>query len=111
MKLELFNNNLKIKLACISISNHAFERIKEKCPLIGEYNVIKWIYKQTLKAKDIIEYYEDNGEVIRAVYKIPYNMRLNMALVVDKDYHIVTLYFNNKYDNHATLNKDLYEKK
>lgn len=57
---------------------------------------------------DPFEVYVNNGKVIKAVFKSSYNKTQDIIFVLS-DKKVVTFYLNGKFDNHVTLNGELYE--
>lgn len=48
------------------------------------------------------------GKVLKVVYRVPYNAVYDLVLAVLPNGFVKTVWLNGKYDNHATLNKNLY---
>lgn len=66
--------------------------------------------KDLLKGGRIIEYYVDNNQVIKAVFRCKYNNVYDICYVVKPNGFIVTAWLNNSNDEHHTLDHSLYEK-
>lgn len=107
-KLQKFNDNMNIK--SFSFSSHCLENIKYRA--IDLTKVLEYIKNDVeFNKEDIFEYYKDNIEEIeKACYRIEYDNKNDLILVMGKDKKIITIYFNEKEDNHETLKKELYNK-
>lgn len=87
---------------------HALENIKQReLNIEGVLRHIKTIKFEKDKA---FEYYKKGNKIEKAVFRFPFDVGRDVCVVVDKDKTLVTLYMNNKNDEHITLNKSIYTK-
>ena len=87
-------------------TNHAYENLKTRFNLLDILQFLKdSIY---FKYEDIFEYYVEDNKIIKVCYKIPYNQYKDLIIVLGHDKTIITIYTNNKMDNHKTLKNELY---
>lgn len=85
---------------------HSFERIKEKAQDVEKVGL--FLKGLELTKESAFEYYEENGRIIKAVFRLPYNSEKALILVVSDTKNIVTVYLNNIKDNHKTLDPKKY---
>jgi len=102
---EKFNGTKKL-----GRTTHAFHRLNQRFDYISILNHLA--NKVMFKVEDIFEIYVDNGVIQKVIYRIDYKVNSyesqDLILVLTKDKAIVTLYLNDKGDNHLTLKKKLY---
>jgi len=104
-KLDIFCQNLTVQ--GWSFSTHAIERIKDNGKLSDILNVIK---DYEFDYQDIFEYYYDNGNIDRAVFRIDYTSQYDIIFVVSSEKNLITVYLNDTNDKHFTLNINQYQK-
>ena len=98
---DSFNNNKKF-----NHTNHAFFNLKNR---FDYHSILEFLAnKITFKIEDIFEYYIEDDKIIKLCYKMPYNEGQDLIIVLSDKKAIVTLYINNKGDNHKTLKNELY---
>jgi len=89
-------------------SAHAIDNLKYRAYNIKD--ILIYIKDLQLDYKDIFEYYKDNGNIQKAVYRVDYKGLYDLCLVISDNKMLVTIYINVKNDNHDTLDKNLYVK-
>jgi len=89
-------------------TEHCIDNIIQRAGNIE--NVLRFIKGMQLNAQNVFEYYMDGGAVERAVYRVKYSENVDLIVVVGTSKHIITIYFNDGEDNHATLNSAQYER-
>ena len=105
-ELKIFNDSLNI--ASWQYSRHALDRIKEQLEYKDIQTILKNLVEHKLNENNIFEYYEENGIIKRACYRIESGKYKHIILVISDDKTLITIYSNNAGDNHITLNKSLY---
>lgn len=87
-------------------TNHSFERIKER----GNIEAIGYCLRDCrLNEGQIFEYYIGyEGKIEKAVFRIEFDRTKDLIIVLNKDKVIITVYLNNKIDNHSTLDPKKY---
>lgn len=89
-------------------TGHCLDRVNESLrsleKLIGYIKTVKLGYDM------IFEYYVSEYNIVKILYRIPYNKYQDIIMVLTSDKTIVTVYYNDIGDNHSTLDKSLYEK-
>jgi hypothetical protein len=86
-------------------SEHSFDRFNERLELsqIGD------IFKQlSFNYSDLFEYYKEGQEIIKLCFRISLNSQKDIIFILNSEKLIVTVYLNNKGDNHFTLNPKNY---
>lgn len=87
-------------------SNHAIYQLKTRFDFLNILQFLKdMVY---FKQGNIFEYYIKNDNIAKICYKIRYNEGQDLIIVLSDKKSIITLYINNKGDNHKTLKKELY---
>jgi hypothetical protein len=88
-------------------SRHCLDNIKFR--VIDIKGLLLFIKGLKLSASDIFEYYIDdiNKNIIKACYRIPY-LGNDIIIVLGDKKQIITIYLNDKNDNHITLKKGIY---
>lgn len=87
-------------------TTHANDNFKNRFDYMNILQFLKdSIY---FKYEDVFEYYIDNDKIVKACFKIHYNEFKDLIIVLSDSKAIVTLYLNNKGDNHSTLKHELY---
>lgn len=86
---------------------HSIDNIKSRWYNISD--ILSFINKTILKEKDIFEVYIFDNKIIKACYRIKYNS-YDIILVLNDNKKIITIYMNNKDDEHITLNRSLYQR-
>ena len=104
-KLRELNNKLNIKAWKYSV--HALENVKYRIADIE--NMLNFIKNITLEENQIFEYYKLYNNIEKLCYRIAYDNTFDIVLVLSNDKSIITIYLNNKDDNHDTLKKELYQ--
>ena len=88
------------------LSKHSFDRIIEKSENVS---VIGYFIKDlVLKEAYLFEYYKENDIITKLVFRIPFDNENDIILVLNDYKEIVTVYYNNKEDNHRTLDNKIY---
>jgi len=105
---ELKNFNDDILKKQFSYSKHCLDNLKYR--FINNKEVLLYIKNCTLNYADIFEYYKENNIIIKACYRINYKNNLDFIIVIDKNKTIITIYLNNKTDEHETLKQEIYNK-
>jgi hypothetical protein len=103
---ELVKVNNYINKLPYKFTAHFKKRLKR-----GNINNILYFIKDIiLNYNNIIEYYynTDTKQICKIVYRMQYNNYNDIILVLSNSKAIITIYFNNIYDKHDTLKKDLY---
>lgn len=108
-KLKAFNNT--INSLDFKITTHSLQRVNESLTIGKLETLLLFIKNLKLDYKNIIEYYTEGSEVIKALYRISYSEYNDIILVISKGKAIITLFFNSVSDLHYTLNKSLYNTK
>jgi hypothetical protein len=103
-KLDIFCQNLTAQ--DWSFSTHAIERIKDNGKLS---NILTAIKKYAFDYQDIFEYYQDNGDIVKAVFRIGYTLQYDIIFVVSSEKNLITVYLNDTQDKHFTLNTNQYQ--
>lgn len=97
----------------ITFSAHAVEGVVEYTQEYGR-NLLRFILRSvkrnSLNLLDVFEFYATDMKVKKACFrcsseKIP----VDVVLVISRDATVITVYVANKGDNHATLDRNLYE--
>jgi hypothetical protein len=89
-------------------SNHCLDIIKDRA--IDLEGLLKFIKGFILDPKTIFEFYADDKtkDIIKVCYRINWQGNNDIILVVSEDKEIITIYMNEKNDNHITLRQELY---
>lgn len=89
-------------------SKHCLDNIQRR--VLNLEAVLSYISGLRLEASNIFEYYTTQSEDIeKACFRIEYGV-YDIILVVSDDKELITIYLNNKEDNHDTLKHSLYTK-
>ena len=89
-----------------ALSKHSFDRIIEKSKDIENVgNFLKNVY---LEASQVFEYYKENDFIFKLVFRLNFDNEKDIILVLNSEKEIVTVYYNNKEDNHRTLDNKIY---
>lgn len=114
---EAMNDFLKTAVVKRSrvFSFHALEKIIDYCFEYGRVLmkfVDKSIKNNSMTKEQVFEFYHRNGEIKKACFRVsPKEFPMDIILVLSRDGTVITLYLTNKGDDHATLNRKLYEQK
>ena len=74
-------------------------------------DVLLFVKSLKLQAENIFEYYTDEkNRIIKLCFRVSYSENIDLILVISDKKEIITVYFNDKNDDHITLNKNLYVK-
>lgn len=88
-------------------TDHAVDRLKERFDYIGILNFLANNIK--FRFENIFEYYvNENKKIVKICFKLHYDAVRDLIIILTANKDIVTLYVNNKGDNHKTLKKELY---
>ena len=90
---------------------HFFMRLGQRFTLPEQAKVGLFLQSLRLDAKDCFEYYRAEGGIARAGYRMPFTDDKDLIIIVTKNKYILTVYTNYIWDNHATLNKAIYNKR
>jgi len=97
-------NGLKWRFTPHCIDNLTVRTIRQE-------DILLFIKDLKLQAVDIFEYYiNEYNRIIKICYRIPYTQNMDIILIISDEKNIITVYMNEKEDNHITLNKNLYVK-
>lgn len=100
----------KINALAWNVTAHSIERIKEHLQLWTLETLMERIKGLVLTIGYVFEYYEEEQEITKVCYRIPYNKTSDLILVIGYDKKLITCYFNLRDDEHFTLKKELYNK-
>ena len=90
-------------------TTHTLDNLKYRT--IDIKSVLYCIKMYILNTDDIFEYYKDDaGNIIKVCYRIHYTAGTDLILVISDKKEIITIYTNERNDDHITLNKNLYVK-
>lgn len=106
LKLKTYTD----KLNCLKwhYTPHSIDNLKYR--VIDMAGLLLYIKGKLLDWQDIFEYYTDQqGTILKAVYRFNYIKGLDIILVIAPDKKIITIYLNNSDDLHYTLKKELYQ--
>lgn len=106
-KLQAFTDRLN-NIENWSYSRHSIDNLKYRVNNIKD--ILVYLKNLKLDSEQIFEYYEENTEIKKAVYKIDFQGVYDLCLVISDVKNIITVYVNSKGDNHTTLNRGLYVK-
>jgi hypothetical protein len=98
----------KLNVKAWTFSRHCIDGLQYRAVDVSA--VLQYIKKVQLKAEDIFEYYIFNETVIKTCYRITYSNNIDIVLVISNDKNIITIYTQDKNDEHYTLNTALYNK-
>lgn len=56
----------------------------------------------------IFEYWKDGANIEKLVFRASFDTKQDLIFVLTQDKRILTVYFNQKQDNHKTLNPSNY---
>lgn len=70
--------------------------------------ILEFIKDLEIKEESIFEYYYNNG-IEKIVCRIPFDNMVDIILVISNSKNIITIYTNDNFDKHYTLNKGLYQ--
>lgn len=105
--LELFAQALN------TLSWHITAHVKAELIRKGllQQDFLQFIRDYQAKIDDCFEFYYDETkkEIIECVYRVSYDKRQDVILCVSKDKSLITVYLNDKEDNHCTLKKYIYQ--
>jgi hypothetical protein len=103
--IDLNNLIQSLNIKKFKFSVHSIDRIIEKSNIesIGLY-----LKDLKLEYSTMFEYYKIDNILEKLVFRLNFDVNKDLILVLNKDKFIVTIYFNNKSDNHKTLNKENY---
>lgn len=104
-QMEELNNKFN-SLKRFGKTNHAMENIHKRF----EYMKILQYLANDIEFKTdyIFEIYSDNDIIKKMVYRLPFSNYQDLIIVLTCRKDIVTLYLNNREDNHKTLRKEQY---
>ena len=103
-KLKSLTNRLNVMKWSYSI--HSLDNLRHR--IIGIESILRFIKNTVLDYNTIFEYYLNNNEPEKICYRLNYNSDVDLILVLSNTKNIITIYINEKNDNHLTLNKNLY---
>lgn len=103
-KLRELNNKLNNKAWRYSV--HALENIKYR--ISNMEDLLHFIKDIQLEENQIFEYYKLSN-IEKVCYRIAYDNTFDIVLVLNNQKSIITIYLNNKDDNHDTLKRELYQ--
>ena len=102
-QLKAFNDRLNT--LNWAYTSHSIDNIKNRCYDIK--SILYFISKVVLSDKDIFEVYTDDNSITKVCYRIEYDT-CDIILVISNNKTIITIFQNDKEDNHITLNKNIY---
>jgi len=70
--------------------------------------ILLFIKDLKLDYNNIFEYYMENNKIIKICYRINYSIVSDLIIVIGEFKQIITIYLNDKEDNHYTLKENLY---
>ena len=89
-------------------SNHCLDNLKYR--IIDIKALLLFIKNIKLNYESLFEYYSEGNNIIKVCYRIPFNMDMDIILILSHDKNIITIYLNTSGDNHITLKTELYNK-
>jgi len=107
-KTELKKLVKKLNNRNFSFSKHCIEKMKNR---IDNDQLEKTLYMlKDLKVnyEDIFEYYHNGKNIFKIACRFQYNYIQDIILLISNNKKLITVYFNNKSDNHKTLKAELY---
>jgi hypothetical protein len=87
----------------LSLSSHAEEALRDERDIDGIKQNLYDYHPAYQDVFEIVEY----GQIEKIGFRIPFNIR-DIVFVINSWGKIVTIWTNDKEDNHSTLNKNLY---
>ena len=103
----------QLLLSVKRLSNHLYDHIensnKPRYDISIErlYNIVQGLCRQDIHPFEVEV--DRNNKVVKTVIRTPYDNNRDISIVV-RDGYIVTGFLNMKDDNHATLDRNKYEK-
>ena len=70
--------------------------------------ILLFIKNLKLNENDIFEYYAINDKIQKVCYRLKYSNISDLIIVIGEFKQIITIYLNEKADNHYTLKEYLY---
>ena len=112
----------EVDMTSLEVSTHALNVLKWRFTphcidnltvrTIRQEDILLFIKDLKLQAVDIFEYYKNEyNRIIKICYRISYTQNMDIILIISDEKKIITVYMNEKEDNHLTLNKMLYVQK
>jgi len=98
----------KVGRVNLKYGRHALEASQN-----DRYGAVKLPLNIDTNAAACIETEIDQGQVLKLVYRVPYNAGLDLVLVViprGSEFFVKTVWLNQKTDKHLTLDVSKYEK-
>lgn len=109
--LEIFVSTI-LKKGSLTFSLHAMDKSVDYCVTYGKNLFLETLKKIPLEFKNIFEFRSVGEEIRKACFRYSLEeLPVDIVLVISSDGVVITIYLINKGDNHATLNKKLYERK
>lgn len=106
LQLEKFTDILNVLKW--QVTGHSIEHIRYT-RYMELHGILSFIKGLELDYSNIFEYYTDNtGLIAKACYRLNYTDNLALILVIGQGKSLITIYCNDKTDNHNTLNRSLY---
>jgi hypothetical protein len=115
-KKMLENFVKKINSQNFTFTKHCIDRLFQQ--VLSEQKVkeaLFFIKNLTFKYANIFEYYTEvghmsNEKMRKACFRVSYKENTDIILVIGINKELITVYVNDKNDEHITLNKNLYVK-
>ena len=89
-------------------TKHCLDNLQHR--ILDLKSLLLYVKNLTLNWQDIFEFYKEDlsGYILKACYRINWQGKIDIILVVDTDKTILSIYANSAEDNHETLKKELY---
>jgi len=89
-------------------TKHCLDNLQHR--ILDLKSLLLYVKNLTLNWQDIFEFYKEDlsGYILKACYRINWQGKIDIILVVDTDKTILSIYVNSAEDKHETLKKELY---
>ena len=105
-RIDLFSNALTGKR--FVFSKHFYSQVAFRLSEAEQRQLATLLYNIILHGADCFEYYTEAEQIVKACYRLPFNAKDDIILVVSNTKSVITAYTNAVGDNHATLQGERY---
>ena len=85
---------------------HSIDGLKYRA--IDQKAVLLFIKDLRLEPSKVFEYYIEGSKITKICYRVEYTDNIDLVIVISKEKNIITIYLQDKTDDHVTLNSCLY---
>lgn len=96
----------KLNIEKWQYSRHCIDNLKYR--ELNLQKLLLYVKDIILIENDIFEFYTENDIINKICLRLSYTDNQDIILIISNEKNIISIYLNDKKDNHITLNKNLY---